>query len=160
MRKNVLKSFVVLLSVYCILSLCSCSSQNRLEGYVYYRLNNNPTTLDPALIVDVTGGALSAKLYNGLVRIGEDLSIQPDIAEKWTMSEDGLKYIFKLRHGVYFSNEREVKATDFKCSFERILSPNNISPNTWVLDKILGADDFVKGMAEDVKGIQAPDDYL
>jgi len=159
MQKNVLKSFVVLWSVCCILSLCSCSSQNRLEGHVYYRLNTNPTTLDPALIVDVTGGTLSAKLYNGLVRIGEDLSIQPDIAEEWTISEDGLRYIFKLRHGVYFSNKREVKAFDFKYSFERILSPNNRSPNTWVLDKVLGADDFVKGRAQDVKGIQAPDDY-
>jgi ABC-type transport system substrate-binding protein len=70
--------------------LCSCSSQNRLPGYIYYRLNTNPTTLDPALIVDVTGGSLSAKLFNGLVRIGDDLGIKPDIAENWSISGDGL----------------------------------------------------------------------
>jgi ABC-type transport system substrate-binding protein len=141
------------------LSLFSCSSRNRIDGYVYYRLNTNPTTLDPALIVDVTGGSLSAKIYNGLVRTGDDLSIQPDIAEDWSISEDGLTYIFRLRKGVTFSNKREVKACDFKYSFERIMAPQNKSPNIWVFEKVLGAADYMKGRAEEVKGIQAIDDY-
>jgi ABC-type oligopeptide transport system substrate-binding subunit len=75
--RNLSILFVALLSFI----LTSCSSKNRLEGYVYYRLNTNPTTLDPALIVDVTGGSIAAKLFNGLVRLGEDLSVQPDIAK-------------------------------------------------------------------------------
>ncbi|MEW6675571.1 MAG: ABC transporter substrate-binding protein [Nitrospirota bacterium] len=139
--------------------LASCFSSNRLDGYIYYRLSTNPTTLDPALIVDVTGGLISAKLFNGLVRLGDDLSIQPDIAKDWSISRDGLRYIFKLRYGVYFSNKREVKANDFKYSFKKILDPKTRSPNTWVLEKILGADDFMKGRAGDVKGIRVMDDY-
>jgi ABC-type transport system substrate-binding protein len=145
--------------LYSLIILSGCSSQNRLDGYVYYRLNANPTTLDPALIVDVTGGSISAKLFNGLVKTGYDLSIQPDIAKKWTISPDGLIYIFKLRHNVFFSNNREVKAYDFKYSFKRILDPRNRSPNTWVFEKILGADEFMKGTADDVKGIKIIDDY-
>jgi len=47
---------------FCLLSVLSCSPQNRIEGYLYYRLNANPTTLDPALIVDVTGGMIAAKV--------------------------------------------------------------------------------------------------
>lgn len=145
--------------VLLLLILSSCSSQNRLESYIYYRLNTNPTTLDPALIVDVTGGLIAAKLFNGLVRLGEDLSIQPDIARDWSVSKDGLTYIFRLKRAVYFSNNREVKAYDFKYSFQRILGPKSKSPNTWVLEKILGADDFMKGRDEDVKGIRVKDDY-
>ena len=61
----------------------SCSTGNRLEGYVYYRLNTNPTTLDPALIVDVMGGQIAAKLFNGLVRLDDGLRIAPDIADSW-----------------------------------------------------------------------------
>jgi ABC-type transport system substrate-binding protein len=139
--------------------LISCSSQNRLEGYLYYRLNTNPTTLDPALIVDVTGGSIAAKLFNGLVRLGDDLSIQPDIAKEWSVSGDGLTYTFRLKHGVFFSNNQEVKAYDFKYSFQRILDPKSKSPNTWILEKILGADDFMRGKAKDVKGIRLIDDY-
>jgi ABC-type transport system substrate-binding protein len=120
----------------------SCSSQNRLEGYVYYRLNTNPTTLDPALIVDVTGGSIAAKLFNGLVRLDEDLGIQPDIAKDWSISSDGLTYTFRMKKGIYFSNKREVKSHDVKYSFKRILHPQSRSPNTWVLEKILGADEL------------------
>src|SRR5512134_1866676 len=73
-----------------LLVISSCSYHNRLDGYVYYRLGTNPTTLDPALIVDVTGSSIAAKLFNGLVRLDEDLSVIPDIAESWDVSRDGL----------------------------------------------------------------------
>lgn len=150
----------IVLSIFCLLLfLSSCSSKNRLDGYIYYRLNTNPTTLDPALIVDVTGGSISAKLFNGLVRLGDDMSIQPDIAKSWSISRDGLTYIFRLRHNVFFSNKREVKGIDFKYSFKRILAPESKSPNTWVLEKILGAEEFMKGRAGDVQGIRVIDDY-
>jgi oligopeptide transport system substrate-binding protein len=142
-----------------LLCLTACSSQNRLDGYIYYRLNTNPTTLDPALIVDVTGGSISAKLFNGLVRIGDDLSIKPDIAKRWSISRDGLTYTFNLKQNIFFSNKREVNANDFKYSFKRILDPKGKSPNTWVFEKILGAKDFMKGKTDDVEGIKVIDDY-
>jgi oligopeptide transport system substrate-binding protein len=153
------KSFFYLFSLCCILLSLSCSSQNRLQGYIYYRLDTNPSTLDPALIVDVTGGLISAKLFNGLVRLGENLSVQPDIAKDWSISRDGLTYTFRLKQGIYFSNNREVKANDFKYSFNRILDSKSRSPNTWVLEKILGANDFMKGWTDDIEGIKVIDDY-
>ena len=156
---NQVKRASFFLFVLCVLYFVSCSSQNRIEGYVSYRLNANPTTLDPALIVDVTGGSIAAKLFNGLVRTGNDLSIQPDIAEKWFVSGDGLLYTFRLKRGVLFSNGREVKAGDFRYSFERVLHPAGKSPNIWVLEKISGADDFMKGRADNIKGINVINDY-
>ena len=64
-----------------------------------------------------------------------------------------------MRKGIFFSNNREVKAEDFKYSFKRVLDPGNESPNTWVFDKISGAEDFMKGRAGDVDGIRLIDDY-
>ncbi len=98
-------------------------------------------------------------MFNGLVRIGDGLRIQPDVAKDWSLSADGLTYTFRLRKGVLFSNKREVKAGDFKYSFERILDPANRSPNTWVFEKISGAEDFMKGRAGDIDGIRVIDDY-
>ncbi|MFA4828951.1 MAG: ABC transporter substrate-binding protein [Thermodesulfovibrionales bacterium] len=150
-----------LLSAICLLALIfSCSSRNRLPEYVYYRLNTNPTTLDPALIVDVTGGSISAKLFNGLVKMGSDLSIAPDIASKYEISKNGLIYRFELKNGVRFSNGIEVKAGDFKYSFERILNPSTRSPNTWVFDRIKGAKEFVNGKAKEVSGIKVINNYV
>ena len=139
--------------------LFSCSSSNRLDGYVYYRLNANPTTLDPALITDVSSASIAAKLFNGLVKLNENLEIAPDIAERWQISKDGLRYRFHLKKNVRFLNGREVKSHDFKYSFERILSPKTKSPNTWVFDKVEGAKEFQKGNAKEVKGFRVIDDY-
>ncbi|MFN3395762.1 MAG: ABC transporter substrate-binding protein, partial [Thermodesulfovibrionales bacterium] len=139
--------------------LPSCRTSDRMEGYLYYRLSTNPTTLDPAQIVDVTGGTISAKLFNGLVRLDKDMKVVPDIAERWTVSEDGLIYRFTLRKGVKFSNGREVKARDFKYSFERVLNKKTRSPNTWVLDRIYGAREFMDGIDRDLKGIRIINDY-
>lgn len=139
--------------------LLTCTAYNREPGFVYFRLQSNPTTLDPALIVDVNGGSIAAKLFNGLVRLDNDLEIAPDIAESWEVSKDALTYRFRLRPGVTFSSGREVKTHDFKYSFERVLDPETKSPNVWVFEKILGAKEFRDGQADEVKGIRTINDY-
>lgn len=137
----------------------SCSPKNKIDGHIHYRLNSDPTTLDPSFIVDVHGGLISAKIFNGLVRLDENLNIVQDIAKKWEISDNGTTYLFYLKEGVMFSNNREVTAGDFKYSFKRVLKPGGKSPNTWVLDKIAGAQEFMKGIAEDVEGITVIDNY-
>ncbi len=150
------------LTIFCILVLClfACSSDNRIAGYVHYRINYNPTTLDPALIVDVTGGLIAAKLFNGLVRLNENLEIIPDIAESWSISPDGTRYTFHLRRDVRFSNNRILSSADVKYSFERILDPGGKSPNTWILEKISGAKAFMNGEVSEVRGINISDPYI
>lgn len=151
--------FFCTVSFLLVLSLNACSSNDRIPGYVHYRINYNPTTLDPALIVDVTGGLIAAKLFNGLVRLNENLDVIPDLAESWDISQDGTIYTFHLRRGVKFSNGRMLSASDVKYSFERILDPNGKSPNTWILDKIYGAKTFMKGVSSEVSGIAVSDPY-
>ncbi len=133
---------------------CHARDESRLPNHLYLRLNSNPTTLDPALITDVQGGGIAAKLYNGLVRFDENLAIVPDIARSWDLSADQRTYTFHLRNNVLFSNGRKVQAEDVRYSFERVLTPATKAPLTWVLDKIEGADDFISGKAATVSGIR------
>ncbi|NJD56460.1 MAG: ABC transporter substrate-binding protein [Nitrospirae bacterium] len=149
---------IVTATVLLVLSV-SCSSRDRVDGFIHYRLNHNPTTLDPAMIVDVTGGAIAAKLFNGLVRLDDQYRVIPDIAERWEISADGRIYTFHLKRNVFFYNTHLVTSLDFKYSFKRILTPGGRSPNGWVLDKIAGARDFMDGRAEDIAGLSAPDRY-
>jgi peptide/nickel transport system substrate-binding protein/oligopeptide transport system substrate-binding protein len=137
---------------------CHRTDDDRLPGYLYLRLNSNPTTLDPALITDVQGGGIAAKLFNGLVRFNENLDIVPDIARSWSLSPDQLTYTFRLRRDVRFSNGRKVTAHDFRYSFERVLTPKTKAPLTWVLDKVEGADDFIAGRAAAISGIRVMND--
>ncbi|MCX8011661.1 MAG: ABC transporter substrate-binding protein [Desulfobacterota bacterium] len=130
------------------------------EGVLYLRLNANPTTLDPALIVDVTGTSIATKIFNGLVKFDRELNLKPDLAQKWEISPDGKTYFFYLTPEVHFSNGREVTAVDFKYSFERVLNPKTRSPRTWVLDRIEGAKEFREGKAKEISGIKVKGKYF
>ena len=44
-----------------------------------------------------------------------------------------------------FHNGREVTAEDIKYSYERMTSPRLKSQNTWFLDHIEGAEDYING---------------
>jgi ABC-type transport system substrate-binding protein len=149
-----------LLTLLCLVMGAACRiSAAKEPGILYLRLSTNPTTLDPALIVDVTGATIAAKLFNGLVRFDQQLNLQPDLAERWEVSPDGTTYTFHLRPGVHFSNGREVTAQDFKYSFERVLNKATRSPRVWVLDRIQGARTYREGNAPEVTGIRVRDTY-
>ncbi|HUJ17536.1 MAG TPA: ABC transporter substrate-binding protein [Nitrospirota bacterium] len=147
----------ILISVFP--AACRKADDSLLPGYLYLRLNTNPTTLDPALITDVMGGSIAAKLFNGLVRFNENLDIVPDIARSWSLSPDQRTYTFRLRRDVRFSNGRRVTADDFRYSFERVLTPASKAPLTWVLDKIEGADDYLAGRSRKISGIRVVNDH-
>ncbi len=156
-RRSVRPFLLALLFLLLVFS-CQQTDNGRLPGYLYLRLNNNPTTLDPALITDVQGGGIAAKLFNGLVRFNENLDIAPDIAHSWKLSPDQRTYTFRLRPDVTFSNGRKITAEDVKYSFERVLIPQTKAPLTWVLDKIEGASDVIAGKKTAVAGIQVKND--
>jgi ABC-type transport system substrate-binding protein len=151
---------LVVLPLFIVLLFSGCHRDDgRLRGYLYLRLNSNPTTLDPALVTDVLGGGITAKLFNGLVRFNENLDIVPDIARSWTLSDDQRTYTFRLRRDVLFSNGRKVTAGDFQYSFERVLLPETKAPLTWVLDKIEGAGDVIAGRARHLSGMTVVNDH-
>ncbi|MHB8173737.1 MAG: ABC transporter substrate-binding protein [Nitrospirota bacterium] len=138
------------------LLLFSCASHEN-NSYLHLRLTDDPTTLDPAYIVDVPGGQVAAKIFDGLVSYDDKARIIPGLASSWSVSPDGRTYTFNIRPGVKFSDGREVTSADFKYSFERVLSPKTNSPRTWLFDRIKGARQFMEGKSAEVVGIKCPD---
>ncbi|MGA2193421.1 MAG: ABC transporter substrate-binding protein [Nitrospirota bacterium] len=152
------KSLIVFL-----LFILGCSTQRSHPGYLNLRLASDITTLDPAFIVDVAGGGVAAKLYDGLVGFDKGAKIVPDIASSYTVSPDGKTYTFRIRRGVRFqcadgSCLKDVTSRDFKYSFERVLSPETKSPRTWLFDRIAGAKEYMAGKTNGVSGLKTPDD--
>jgi len=159
--KYLLKQTVFLLLALFILGLFSCgkaTGPKRDLDTIYYSLSDNPTVLDPALVKDVAGGELVAKMFNGLVRYNLEAEIEGDLAESWEVSEDGIVYTFRLRPGVRFANGRLLTPEDVKYSFERVLRPETAAPRTWVLDKILGAAETLSGKAKNLEGLEVLDE--
>jgi len=125
-----------------------------------YRMSSDPSTLDPAHSTSTDSGLVVLKVFEGLVQyVPETLAIAPAIADSFDISADGRVYTFRLRQGVRFHNGREVTAEDFRYSFERVLDPRTRSERRWVLEEIEGADQFSRGDAETVSGIEVSGKY-
>ena len=88
------------------------------------------------------------------------MNIAADIAQTWDKSTDGKTFTFHLRKDVKFHDGTLVKASDFKYSWERALSPvtQSISAGTYLND-IVGASDVISGKSSTLSGVKALDDY-
>jgi len=126
--------------------LTACHENKNVKRDVF-RLNISAglASLDPAFSKDQATMWCDNQLFNGLVQIDEELNVQPCIAKKWTISEDGLTYTFNLRSDVYFHDDaqfknkkgRRVVAQDFVYSFNRLIDTSVASTGAWLFnDKV------------------------
>jgi peptide/nickel transport system substrate-binding protein/oligopeptide transport system substrate-binding protein len=117
-------------------------------------------TLDPAIGYDWKNWSVIKSVFDGLMDYKPGTTeLVPDLAESVDVSDDGLTYTFKLRHGVKFHNGREMTAADVKYSLERTCNPATQSPGAGYYGALKGFDDFQGGKATELAGVQAVDDY-
>ena len=116
---------------------------------------------DPALGYFPEDFFFQAEMYSGLTRITNDSSAltENELAEAYTVSNDGHNYEFRLRPDLKFSDGSPVTAEDFKWSWERALSPELGSQwASTMLGEIAGADEILAGSSDELNGVVAVDD--
>ena len=85
-------------------------------------------TFDPILEGRPGNAVYQAAMYDTLVSFNfEKGGIGPGVAERWTMSPDGLTWTFHIRPGQKFHNGDPVTAHDVKFSLERHMAPNSLA---------------------------------
>ena len=130
---------------------CKTTSENDEKTILRYNSPTGITSLDPAYARTQENIRAVNQLFNGLVQLDSELTIQPAIAKSWTISEDGKTYTFVIRNDVLFHNDmvfkgakRHVTAQDFKYSFGRIISPKIASDGAWIFNGIVnGQESFL-----------------
>lgn len=99
--------------------------------------------------------AVALNVFDRLVETETDAEgntkIVPSLAESWTVSDDGLKYTFRLREGVRFSNGELLTAQDVKYTFMRMLTHPR-SRCREIAEGIVGADLLVRRESDDLAG--------
>jgi len=121
-------------------------------GLVYYE-SYDPRSLDPALSTDVPTGEMVTLAFDGLTQFDPDGRLEPALADRWTASRDGRRYVFHLRAGVKFHNGTPLTAAAVRASFLRVLAPGSKGGRPWPLYPIAGAEAYAAGRAGDVSGI-------
>ncbi len=87
-----------------------------------------PENLDPTMNLSSIRAAVGVSIFDSLVGRAADNRIAPQLAESWRLLDD-LTWQFKLRKGVVFHNGEPFNAEAVRFTIERVLDPNQKSPN-------------------------------
>ncbi|MCW8182277.1 ABC transporter substrate-binding protein, partial [Verminephrobacter eiseniae] len=81
---------------------------------------------------------VAGKIYQGLLRYGPDLMPQPELAQSWTISPDGLTYTFQLASGVKWHDGKPFTAADAAFSIGTMLPEVHVRTRA-VLNKYMAS---------------------
>lgn len=132
-------------------------------------------SLYPHGITEVVGHRITNQVYEGLVQFNtKDLTVDPLLAESWTVDSSATVYTFKLHKGVMFHDDacfkggkgREMKAQDFEYCLNLLCTPDvKNSGFSFFRDIVKGASAHYDGIKSgntslgNVEGVKAIDDY-
>ncbi len=102
-------------------SMSMAARTDLVLGMVLEPPHLDPTAGAAAAIREIT----YANVFQGLTHIGPNGEVLPDLAESWTISDDGKVYTFKLHTGVKFHDGADFSADDVKFSLERAMAPDS-----------------------------------
>ena len=119
--------------------LASPAALAQPAGELRVALPWTPENLDPTMNLASIRAAVGVSLFDSLVGRDGDNRIVPQLAESWRLLDD-LTWQFKLRRGVVFHNGEPFNAEAVRATVERVLDPNQKSPNRANIAEIVRVD--------------------
>lgn len=113
--------------------LSSVSVAAMAENSLRIGMQQEPTVLDPTsdatAAIDVM---LAQNVFESLTTVDESGAVQPQLAESWTISDDGLTYTFSLAQDVTFHDGTTFDAEDVVFSFDRARAEESVNPSAGI----------------------------
>ena len=88
----------------------------------------NVSSLIPNITSDQASREVGTFMYNGLVTLGRDLEIVPELAKSWAFSKDCLTLDFKLHDNVRWHDGAPFTADDVVFTWQATVNPKTPSP--------------------------------
>lgn len=123
MRKKIL---LVLLALSMVPGALCAASQAAAGGTLIWGRGGDSVNLDLAQATDGESIKAGIQIFENLVIFGKDsMNVEPQLAESWSISDDGLTWTFKLRRGVTFHDGTPFNAQAVYDSFARVIDPKH-----------------------------------
>ena len=103
---------------------------------------------------------LCMQLFDRLVEAWPDRTIVPSLAERWEISDDGLRYVFHLREGLRWSDGTPLTAHDWVFGIRRMLDPERPGGSAPIYFVLENGEEYFLGASDDAEaiGVHALDD--
>ena len=120
--------------VFFFLLYCFCfigyAQQTQYGGQLVLSTTSDPRSFNPILAKETSTTAITSLIFEGLTRTdGITLEVEPNLAERWKVSRDGLAWTFYLRKDVLWSDGKKFTADDVIFTFNDLIYNPDI-PNS------------------------------
>lgn len=113
----------------------------------------------PGYYSETYDGYVVDLVFDGLITNDKEGNPIPLAAKDWEVSDDHLTYTFNLRDDIKFSDGEPLTAEDVEFTYTFICDPNYDGPRTSAVADLEGYEEYNKGDAEKVSGIEVIDDH-
>lgn len=183
MKINYINKAISILLCICFAGalLAGCSGKDEKIDFIY-PFSGDVKSYDPQIAGTADEFLIIENTFEGLIRIDDDGTVRPGVAESWNISDDGLTYTFNLKHGIKwnidtekdddgeFKDERlkmlgyefnpDITADDFVFALQRAALPETDSPLFSSIVCIKNAAAVHNGSKKSsALGVKATDDY-
>lgn len=107
----------------CLVFALSCAKAERegqKGGSLRLGIYHRPSEINPITTDSTISANLLDLVFNTLIRLSGDGTVNPELAERWTISPDGLVWTFFLRKDVVFHDGSPLTAEDVRATYETI----------------------------------------
>jgi peptide/nickel transport system substrate-binding protein len=136
LRTGAVGALAVLLLAGCTVgsgSSDSTNSQATTNGTLTIAWAEQLATLNPATTGARDVGPITVNIFDTLVWLDKNNKVTPDLATKWTVSSDGLKYDFDLRSDVKFHDGTPFDAKAIVANIDYITNADTASATSLTL---------------------------
>ncbi len=143
-RKTIAPLRLVALIAALALAGCGPDRTARSPATIQVDIEITPTSTDPRFGTDATSSRINELIFDSLVKTDRDGQFVGHLADS-IERPSATEIVFHLKHGVRFSDGRELTARDVLFTYDSILAPESMSPK--------------RASLEELTSIVAPDDY-
>ncbi len=119
-----------------------------------------PNDLDPKSAIAWPNIQACMQLFDRLVEAWPERTLVPSLAERWEISDDGLRYVFHLREGLTWSDGTPLTAHDVEFGIKRVLDPESPGSSVAIYFALENGEETYLGRNTDwdAVGVRALDD--
>jgi len=114
--------FWLLISLTALLLMGCNVGQGLRSDRIVSAILSDPRTFNPILVTDATSSSVLGLVFNSLLTVnGLTAELEPDLAEKWQVSDDGLEVVFTLREKLKWSDGQPLTTDDVLFTFQDLI---------------------------------------
>lgn len=130
------KICAILISAVILIFTSGCSADYK-DAYIYFELENKPSTLDPQLVSTREENVIVRSIFDTLLRYDENGDVVASACSSY--EKNGLTYTFKISPDAYWTSGEKLTAYDFEFGFKRALDPDTAAPAAATLGSVASA---------------------